>query len=274
MPVLAQGSGKIKVTATIRPLHSIAAAIMEGVGAPKLLLAKSHTAHHANLRPSQAKILSQSDLILWIGPQMENFLTSSINILGKNSTIVNMMQQEEIVLLKLPNGTIDGHIWLSLSNTASIARIIKQALSAKDPLNAGKYASNLVLFEGKLKKLTDELDRFIDFSRRKNFLIFHDALGYLEEQFNFNTRSILQGNEELNLSAKQISAAGKLATSGKYQCLIIEPNSRATAITQIARQAGMAIGVADPIGINIKPGPNLYSMMMLNLVQAIINCSK
>ena len=63
-----------KVMTDIPAVHALAAGVMGDLGTPGILLDQGADAHHFQLRPSQAKALSQADLLLWIGPRMTPWL--------------------------------------------------------------------------------------------------------------------------------------------------------------------------------------------------------
>ena len=57
------------VVATIKPLHSLVAGVMEGVGTPELLIEGAASPHGFSLRPSDAGKLESADLVFWIGEE-------------------------------------------------------------------------------------------------------------------------------------------------------------------------------------------------------------
>jgi zinc transport system substrate-binding protein len=73
---LAAGSAvaDIKVAATIKPIHSLVAAVMGDTGEPALLLDGPASPHVTALRPSQARIIENSDIVFAVGEGLEAFL--------------------------------------------------------------------------------------------------------------------------------------------------------------------------------------------------------
>src|SRR5688500_7249660 len=63
-----------KVIASIVPVHSIVAAVMEDVGTPELLLSDKNTEHNANITPQHLYDLSKADVIFMIGSCLEHKL--------------------------------------------------------------------------------------------------------------------------------------------------------------------------------------------------------
>ena len=65
LPVRAES---LRVVASIKPVQSLAASVMEGVGAPQVLIKGAGSAHAYALRPSEADALAQADVVFWIEP--------------------------------------------------------------------------------------------------------------------------------------------------------------------------------------------------------------
>jgi zinc transport system substrate-binding protein len=73
LPVAARA--EVPTVATdIPPVHALVAAVMEGVGEPALLMSGGGDAHDYQMRPSEAGALHNSNLLIWIGPEMTPWL--------------------------------------------------------------------------------------------------------------------------------------------------------------------------------------------------------
>ena len=51
---------EVKEVTSIKPIHSLVSAVMEGVGEPSLLVKGAGSPHTYSLRPSQAKLLQEA----------------------------------------------------------------------------------------------------------------------------------------------------------------------------------------------------------------------
>lgn len=91
---------EVKVVASIKPVHSLAAAVMKGLGEPILLLEGANSPHSYALRPSQAKSLQEAQVVFWIGPNLEQFLTKAIETTGQTATSVVLIDTEGLTRLK------------------------------------------------------------------------------------------------------------------------------------------------------------------------------
>jgi zinc transport system substrate-binding protein len=104
-PALAE----IKVAATIKPVHSLVAAVMGDVGEPALLLDGPASPHVTALRPSQASIIENSDVVFAVGEGLEAFLHGLMES-GEATRIVELAKAPGIQLLDYrENDDVGGH---------------------------------------------------------------------------------------------------------------------------------------------------------------------
>ena len=54
---------KINVVASVKPVHSLVAAVMEGVSIPDLIVKGAASPHTYSLKPSQAEQIEKADLV-------------------------------------------------------------------------------------------------------------------------------------------------------------------------------------------------------------------
>lgn len=98
-----------KVVASINPIHSLVAGVMQGIGEPTLLIQGGASPHTAALRPSEARALRQADLIFWVGDDLETFLPKALKARGKKGA-VRLSTVEGIRLFKVrAGGAWEGH---------------------------------------------------------------------------------------------------------------------------------------------------------------------
>lgn len=79
------------VVATIKPLHSLVAGVMDGVGSPHLLIPGNISPHSFSLKPSDARALEQARIVFWIGADLEAGLERPIAALSRSGTVQSMM---------------------------------------------------------------------------------------------------------------------------------------------------------------------------------------
>lgn len=99
-----------EVVVSIKPIHSLVASIMQGVGEPKLIVAGAASPHTFSLKPSNAATIESADIVFWVGPGMEAFLEKPLEALGSRATVVEL--EDAPGLEKLPfrkGGAFEAH---------------------------------------------------------------------------------------------------------------------------------------------------------------------
>jgi len=81
----------IKVVTSIKPIHSLASYLMDGVGKPDLIVDGYASPHGFAMKPSHAKMLQNADLIFWVGEDLENFLEKPLNSIAKKAEKIELM---------------------------------------------------------------------------------------------------------------------------------------------------------------------------------------
>ena len=103
----------LKVVTSIKPIHSLASYIMDGVGSPGLIVDGYNSPHSFQLKPSHAKMLEQADIIFWIGEDLENFLEKPLATIAKKAEKIELLEIKGIKKLKFRERNIfeehEGH---------------------------------------------------------------------------------------------------------------------------------------------------------------------
>jgi len=92
------------VVASIKPVHSLVAAVMAGVGEPALIVKGSASPHTYALKPSDAGALEAADIVFWTGHGMELFLGDALETLATGATVVELADTPGITLLPVREG--------------------------------------------------------------------------------------------------------------------------------------------------------------------------
>ena len=94
------------VVASIKPIHSLVAGVMDGVGEPSLLVRGGASPHTWSLRPSDAHALEHADLVVWVGDELESFLVQPLEALARDAFVLELSRAEGITLLRLREGGV------------------------------------------------------------------------------------------------------------------------------------------------------------------------
>ena len=190
------------VVVSIKPIHSIVSALMEGVSRPQLLLESSDSAHTFHLKPSQLNLLLNADLVITIGDSFETGLKKTLrNIKVGSHIIVSEINGLHLFYFRNPDtnevdkneehehAENDLHLWLDIDNMQKIAQYINEQLIKIDPNNRITYEANLIKIQSKLNKLKSELQQQLAPFSLERFAIFQIRFSTLRRGFNFKNQS-------------------------------------------------------------------------------------
>ena len=100
----------IKVVASLKPIHSLASYLMDGVAKPDLIVDGYASPHGFALKPSHAKMLQNADIVFWIGEDLENFLEKPLDSIAKKAEKIELLEIKGLNKLKFRERNIfDDH---------------------------------------------------------------------------------------------------------------------------------------------------------------------
>lgn len=98
------------VVVSIKPIHSLVTALMDGVAVPGLIVDGGASPHTFSMRPSGAAELEQADVVVWVGHGLEAFLEKPLEALGGKARIVELEDAPGLSLLTFrEGGAFEGH---------------------------------------------------------------------------------------------------------------------------------------------------------------------
>lgn len=284
--------GAPRVLVSLLPLHSLVAAVMQGVGVPELLLTGSASPHSFALRPTQLRSLQQAELLVWVGPELETFLAHSVAELKPAVTVLTLAEQPEFNWLAARSGGLqeaaghhdenhseghvhgnrDLHFWLSPSRAQTLAEIVCRELTRLDPDNTAHYQINLRRLKEELNELKTSLEGRLTAARHKPYVVFHDAYRYFEEEFQVSPAAIVAVNPERPPGARRISEIRAEIISSGISCVFSEPQFEPRLVRVLTEGTAARSGTLDPLGAELVPGPAAYRQLLENLGRNFTAC--
>jgi zinc transport system substrate-binding protein len=281
----AQAQEKGDVVVSIKPLHSLVAAVMGRTGEPGLLVGGLKSPHGYQLAPSQVTELQHAKLIFYIGPGLETFLARPLATVGPEVHKIAMIEAPGIRLLQPRSGGLweqdededhaggpDPHIWLDIGNAKAMVQEIEKQLSAAFPQRAQIYKTNAAGEMAKLDLLDRQLKIQLAAFRSRPFIVFHDAFQYFEHGYRLKGAGAITLEPEQEPGAKRIALIrGKIKAAG-VSCVFSEPQFNARLAETVTEGTSAKVGVLDEHGAAYKPGPDLYFQLMSALEAGFRNC--
>ena len=307
--IFSPAKADIKVVASIKPIHSLASYLMDGVGKPDLIVDGYASPHGFAMKPSHAKMLQNADLIFWVGEDLESFLEKPLNSIAKKAEKIELMEIKGLNKLEFrernifeghddhghdehkkedehkehghkedkhddhhehAHGEHDPHIWLDPMNAKVILKEMAEHLIENDQKNASTYKANLK----KALKDLDKLTKKVKSELNKDFksIVFHDAYQYFEKRFDVNVLGTFTVNTDVLPGAEQLSEIREIIEHDKVSCVFSEPQFNPDIINAVAKDMNIKTGVLDPLGATLTPGKTLYFDLISNMSKSFKSC--
>ena len=300
-------SADVKVVTSIKPIHSLAAYVMDGVGKPNVIVDGYNSPHGFSLKPSHAKMIENADLIIWVGEDLEAFLEKPLDSIAKKATKVELMDLKGIKKLKFreknifeghddhghkkdkhddhghkkdnhdahghkkyKHGEHDPHIWLDPMNARVIIKEITNQLVKLDSTNAAKYKANSKDAIADIDALTKSIKK--DLNKNSRVVVFHDAYQYFENRFGIKVLGALTVNTDVLPGAEQLAEIREVIEHEKVNCIFSEPQFNPSIIKTIAKDTNIKTGVLDPLGATLDKGKGMYSELLKNMSSSFKGC--
>ena len=301
-------NAEIKVVASIKPIHSLAIYLMDGIAKPDLIVDGYASPHGFAMKPSHAKMLQNADLIFWVGEDLESFLEKPLSSIAKKAEKIELMKIKGLQVLKFrernifddhddhghddhddhgkkdddhddhghddhdvhAHGEFDPHIWLDPINAKVILNEMVEHLIENDPKNEAKYKSNLAKALKEIDKLI--IDVMTDLSSSVSSIVFHDAYQYFEKRFNVNILGAFTVNTDVMPGAEQLAEIREIIEHDKVACVFSEPQFNPDIIKAVAKDMNIKTGVVDPLGATLDPGKDLYLNLIRNMSASFEGC--
>jgi zinc transport system substrate-binding protein len=274
-----------QVVVSIKPLHSLIAGVMAGLGEPALIVASGASPHEYAMKPSDAARLEHADIVFWIGPIFESFLARPLDALSTRAEIVELDRAPGVNLLPAREGGLweeeephragrseDGHLWLDPKNATAIVRYAVVQLSALDPPHAPRYAENGSVLADRLEALDARLRGKLAPVRQTPFVVFHDAYQYFERRYGLTAIGSITVSPEHLPGARRIEEIrGKIERLGA-RCVFSEPPFEPRLVDTLIAGTPVHRGALDPEATTLAPGPDLYFQLMDGLADGLVQC--
>ncbi|MGO6853972.1 zinc ABC transporter substrate-binding protein [Rhizobium leguminosarum] len=298
------------VVTSIKPIHSLVSAIMQGVGEPELMVDGAASPHTYNLKPSNARALQEAKVIFWVGPGLEAFLEKPLQALGRDASIAAL--DDAPGLVKLPfreggafephddapehesasgqhqadaahnadpghdsdhdHGTFDTHLWLDPMNAKAMAAMITTTLVAADPANALTYQGNAKALDDRLDALDAEIKGVVAPVKGKPFIVFHDAYQYFEHRYGIRVAGSITVSPETIPGAERVSEIHRKVGELGATCVFAEPQFEPRLVNVVIEGTRAKSGVLDPEAATLKAGPDLYFTLMRGIANSMKDC--
>ncbi|MGG7142257.1 metal ABC transporter solute-binding protein, Zn/Mn family [Clostridium nigeriense] len=255
---------KLRVGVTISPLKDFA----EAIGGDKVdvfsIIPDGSDAHSFDPKPKDLNNLISSDIFVYNGLGMEEWIDSVLGTVeGKDVKVVEASQGIDAISVSEEelddhdheeddhdneeddhdhnHGGKDPHTWLSLTDAIIEAENIKNALVEVDPDNKDYYEANFEELKNDFNTLYDEYANKFKNLTNKDFVTGHAAFGYLCRDFGLTQKSIADVFGEGELTPKNLEALINYCKENGVKTVFSESTASEKEAETLAKEVGAQV---------------------------------
>jgi len=269
----AQNMG-LKVVVSIRPVHSILSALMQGGDAPVLLVSGAESPFEYQLTDQQREQVDDADLLVWTGPELEPFLVEPVARRTGEKPVVELLDLSAMKILpqRRNSGLRDPFFWMDSRNVLILADELARTLMEADPVRSHLYLRNRRELHGRLA----EMDRRYEFGYRGLSqgvaLLFYDSLQYFAQAYAMRLGEVLSPLPAEPVATEALLRARDHIRNGDFVCVLTETGMPNEHLSLLVDGLSVKTGELDSFGRRFQPGPELYARMMDYNTGVIQNC--
>jgi len=276
-----------KVVTSIKPVQALVKMVMGSLGDPELVIPATASPHTFAMKPSQAKMLEDAEVVFWIGPGLETTLIGPLDNLAGIAQVVELLEAPGLRLIRFDedehtedahaheahdHGNVDPHIWLAPSNARKMVSHIADIMSEIDPANADAYAKNAKKARQRITILSRKTMDYVTEMRYTPYLVQHDGFGYLALEFGFNEVGHIQTTPGREPGAKHVAEIIDLIKSKNVKCLLHEPQFAPKLAERLNAETRIALREVDPMGIHLSLSDTTYVRIIQGIIVSMETC--
>ncbi|PCJ46387.1 MAG: hypothetical protein COA99_02905 [Moraxellaceae bacterium] len=255
------------------------------------LLPQGSTPHDYVLKPSDISKVLKADLLVWMGPVVEPYLTPIVARVDK-AKVIDVSQLQG--LLRLPvrpllemagkasgqhdddhhqghsqthnhqGMAFDPHVWWSLSNARLIAEEVMSYLASDViPQDNNRLDAVFLPMNDLLAKKRNQAK-----TQQPSFMLFHDGLHYVEEDLGVTSVARVALGDELRTGIKTLLALKQRVLDAKVVCVVAEPNTNVDILGKIEGESPLRVERVDSLGWDVES----YQDMLSHVYEVLLGC--
>jgi len=281
MMLFSTSSKAIVVTVSVPPLAGMIAPLLDQDDVLQIILKQGQSPHEFQMTPGDMKKLSASDLVLWVGTPVDQWLNKAI--LSTQAPAYSMIELNDLKRLSVRGGglwdehnhvevdhehhhhsghdqdhdqsrkrhhdeSLDGHLWMSVDNTIIYIKALSKQLQSLKPSRAKQIQAREVQWLRKIE-YADQLNaKELKALQNVPYMLLHDAFQYFESRYQLEGVGSIRLNPMISPSLKRVHALRQKIQSGHVRCVFKEPQFPARNVKMVTQGLSVSIGTLDPMG--------------------------
>lgn len=273
-------AAKLKITATIFPLHEFAAAVAGDRAEVHLLMPPGADIHAWRPKPGDMLNLSKSDLLVAVGRDLEPWVQDLIaGSTGKTFRVFEATRG--LPLIKTDHDheghehsrehvheeRYDPHVWLDLDLDVRIVETLARELSDMSPSDAGVFAANAENYIRRLRKLDEQYSAALASCRQRLLVVAgHAAFGYLSRRYGLEQVSLYGLSPDAQPTPKKMIEIVEYVKSRNVKAVFTETTVASALAETLSRETGAKLLSLNP-GAGVTRAQILQGVTFLSLME-------
>ncbi|MFY0641102.1 MAG: zinc ABC transporter substrate-binding protein [Bermanella sp.] len=232
------------------------------------LMQANQSPHDFALKPSHRRIIYQAQHVIWLGRDMEPYLSKSLKrhdqVLDLSILFderVEFAQDEHEDHDGHNHGGQDPHIWLNPNMIKNILALVQTQMGLSEPK---AFLANLDTWQQQASKALT--------GQTKGFISFHDAFHYWVEHFELNQTAVLAVHPEQPIGTRHLLQVRQLLEQGNVACLFVEPQFKASIVDKLQQGTNVPVVLIDPLASSYAVKDGQFLEFYAYLQQKFITC--
>ena len=300
------------VATDIAPVHSLVSRVMQGVGAPDLILPPGSSPHSYSMRASEAAALERAELVVWIGHDLTPWLEGPLESLAGDAISLSLLEVDGTVLHPYRSEEGDHHDDADHHDEDGHEEAHDDdheghedhenhaeehhhgegwdAHAWLDPVNASLWMGviaeelaamdpeNAASYRDNAIKGQEELAAVqAELSERLDgalvYAVYHDAYQYFEQRFGLKPAFTIADSHAVAPGPKRIAELKNEAREIGLSCVFAEPLENTRIVETVIEGLDAQVLTIDPLGWKFALSGQLYLDLMGELAGAFEACN-
>ncbi|MFL5767318.1 MAG: metal ABC transporter substrate-binding protein [Actinomycetota bacterium] len=208
-------SGKLVVATSVSPITDIAKNVAGNAATVVGLIPEGVDSHTFEPTPDTAKTLSDADLIVLNGLDLEDPTLRLAEANHKDGAEIYLLgphtitPQQYVYDFSFPKseGHPNPHLWMDVPYAIEYAKLMSEQLAKADPSNASTYERNATAYEATLRGLDTAVQKTVDSIPPENrvLLTYHDSFAYFARDYGMRVIGAIQPSDFAEPSAQDVA---------------------------------------------------------------------
>lgn len=272
----------INVVTSIKPLELLVLAVATDDTTVTTLVPPGSSPHTYHMRPSERRAMDEADLIFWVGPGMETFLTRILggqdfehrtHALASSGSAEAPHQDEHDNHGEHDHGDgEDPHIWLDPALALQMAETIHDRLADQLGADKSQLKQNLDAFRQSMSTRETAIRTQLKAAKGVTLFTYHDAFGRFAEHYGLTIAGVLTPSPERTPGARHVAEVQNKLKSSNQPCLLSEPQFDRQWWRAISEGVDVKLSTWDPLASDITADAEGYVKYQQQLADAVMAC--